>query len=297
MPMSQEEISECVKNTNPFDCIHKLLDTSCLTYKKYVAQIKSHQLQHSMMSTRALNKRLNMYSASEKFINLNSHALCKQDFLSLAQQDGWLSDQVIAFYLSNVLQQRQSWLRVYHSVNSKKWYITSTSFFQQLLATRYDPPIQWTYQPLYGKSLLRRVDFNGYGGQLIPIHLNNNHWALLKVDFSVKSITYIDSLLAIESKARTLIDAYIRYYCEGRAAITPRKTPKIAQHEWSINIMTARFVTQQENSFDCGVFCVMFADFIMMGHTLKFDTRLATQYRRMMFNHIASYVRNFQADA
>jgi Ulp1 family protease len=143
-------------------------------------------------------------------------------------------------------------------------------------------------------NLHQRIDFTLYSGHLIPIHLNNNHFAVLKVDFSEKTITYIDSLVDIADKAELIMDAYIRYYCEGRARITPRKTTPIHQHEWTKHILTCADVTQQPNNYDCGVYCAMFIDFTLLGFSLKFQQSLAKYYRTFMFNQIALYMRNFE---
>jgi len=142
--------------------------------------------------------------------------------------------------------------------------------------------------------MLQRIDFTLYSGHLIPIHLNGNHFAVLKVDFSEKTITYIDSLVDCADKAQLIMDAYIRYYCEGRARITPTKTTPIAEHLWTKTVLTSAVVTQQQNNYDCGVYCAMFIDFTLLDFQLKFQEQLAKYYRRFMFNQIALYMRNFE---
>ena len=291
--LTQEEISESAKNTN----LDVVFDNNCfrpvfILYKRLICKTTKHP----MMGSKQLLRRFGMYSDPEFIVYAAGHALCKTDFVRLAQHDGWLSDQVITFFLINVIKKRQEWIlnqKVAPGMNMKRWYISSPYFYDKICPTKNANIPPWTFQLDEAMDLHQRIDFTLYSGHLIPIHLNNNHFAVLKVDFSEKTITYIDSLLDIADKAQLIMDAYIRYYCEGRASITPRKTTPIHQDEWTMHILTCADVTQQPNNYDCGVYCAMFIDFTLLDFSLKFQESLAKYYRRFMFNQIALYIRNF----
>lgn len=143
-------------------------------------------------------------------------------------------------------------------------------------------------------STTEKIDFNGYTGHLIPINLNDTHWTLLKVKFMDKTLTYIDPIPGyLDNVVDKIFNAYIRYYSEGCANITPSKTIPIDLKEWNKVVLGKSQIGQQSNGHDCGVLWMMFIDFIHLDHNLNFNAELATDYRRLMFNHVAAYVTKF----
>jgi Ulp1 family protease len=293
--LTQEEITETEKNTN----LDVVFDQNCFrtAFVAYKRQITNTAI-HPMMASQKLCSRFRKYSKDEAIIHRKKQPMSKRDFLRLAQKDGWLSDQVITFFLINVIVERQKWIwnqKVATGMNMKRWYISTPYFFDKICPTKRANIPPWTFQLDEAMILHQRIDFTLYSGHLIPIHLNDNHFAVLKVDFSNMTITYIDSLVDTADKAQLIMDAYIRYYCEGRARITPTKTTPIAEHLWRKIILTSADVTQQQNNYDCGVYCAMYIDFTLLGFSLKWKESLATYYRRFMFNQIALYMRNFES--
>ena len=291
---TKEEISETKNNTN----LDVVFDINCFrtVFVAYKRQI-TNAAKHPMMGSKQLCSRFLNYSDAEHIISRKGEPMSKRDFLRLAQEDGWLTDQVISFFLINVICERQKWIwnqKVASGLNMKRWYISNTYFFDNICPTKNANIPPWTFQLDQAMIMLQRIDFTLYSGHLIPIHLNGNHFAVLKVDFSEKTITYIDSLVDCADKAQLIMDAYIRYYCEGRARITPTKTTPIAPHQWTKTVLTCAVVTQQQNNYDCGVYCAMFIDFTLLDFQLKFQQQLAKYYRRFMFNQIALYMRNFE---
>ncbi|KAI0223837.1 hypothetical protein L0F63_002271 [Massospora cicadina] len=84
---------------------------------------------------------------------------------------------------------------------------------------------------------------------LVPIHLGN-HWTLVTIDFRHKLISYFDSLLGDPAQIIKLIVQFLN-----EASQDILKVP-FNMDAWRIDV--PKFIPAQSNSFDCGMFCIMF---------------------------------------
>ncbi|CAD8181640.1 unnamed protein product [Paramecium octaurelia] len=73
----------------------------------------------------------------------------------------------------------------------------------------------------------------------IPINLQNNHWLCAVVEFKENKIQYLDSNFGIQNNVVEGLEQMLNYKGE--------------QTKWEILFNSPK----QENSFDCGVFCLM----------------------------------------
>jgi sentrin-specific protease 1 len=99
---------------------------------------------------------------------------------------------------------------------------------------------------------------------LVPLHLDDAHWALAVVDLRRQNIYYYDSLLRgnfyddgrkhLKRLQRWLADAWAE---KGLA----NPTPVIPQ--WPLVVV--RNIPQQRNGYDCGVFSTMFGRLLAEG--------------------------------
>jgi Ulp1 family protease len=90
----------------------------------------------------------------------------------------------------------------------------------------------------------------------IPINISNNHWTLIVVDIQKKNILYLDSLLPSghgEESCRKVLQ-YIQDEVADKQQILLDTT------QWTSTIGTTQ--PQQENSVDCGIYVLMYADCI-----------------------------------
>ena len=219
--------------------------------------------------------------------------LTKKDLYALIRTSGWLTDNIILFFFFIVLEERQLWMKAQTPSPSTptSWaFITSHLISSLLNVHDKDMNKRWICGSRNISIWYKTTNYNKLYGLLIPIHVGDNHWSLLKVEFDNKTITYIDSLVKNNiSKGQEIIKAFI-YHHQERLLKFPSLTREIQQNEWKTIVFTPQKVTQQQNGHDCGVFCCMYADFSMLNLPLTVDHTLATQYRVMMFNYIAAYV-------
>ena len=300
--LSQEETVVSKDNTKTGDVLSELLMHSSFSVKNYVPYIEGQPM-HPMMSAQKIDQRfkgckddftiLSRCSPTSKMV---PRPLTKTDLKVLIDNKGCLSDNTIMFYFFIVLQDRQRWMEAKKPSSTKfnSWAFITSHFMSSLLNVHNnDVNKRWTYDATEISIWNKKLNYNNLFGLLIPIHVGDFHWTLLKVEFSVKKITYIDSYLSSEdTKANSIMTAFIRHF-EERLIKFPSKTPAIQPTEWNTIILPSEHVAQQQNGYDCGVFCCMYADFSMLNLPLTVDHTLATKYRRMMFNYIAAYVTNF----
>lgn len=288
-----------IQNTHSVTVLDALFSAAdYTTLQSYIGHIQQHHNPHVNYVPYLFNI-LRDLKPDDPVIVFENPKLCdwtKGGFLNLSMKDGWLDDKTIKIYTNIVLRARENWLYSqpdYTDVG--KWHISSSYFFQSMFQTRHaDPENRGHFLLDDVKKWYRKINFHAFKGQLIPINVRDHHWAVLKVSFEEKRITYIDSLARFDKDlARKHMAGYIRYYCEGRSVTAPpENTPPIAKEEWITEILPSTFLTQQQNGNDCGVFCCMFIDLILLGHDLRFNPSLATFYRRMMFRHIVALAKN-----
>lgn len=108
---------------------------------------------------------------------------------------------------------------------------------------------------------------------LIPIHLGN-HWALCAVDFRLKKVAYIDSLLRPNSNVTSVILNFL-------AEVHLFETESVlSADEWSESVQTD--APQQNNGFDCGVYLCINANLLSIDSPLCYTCSDILEFRKMM---------------
>jgi sentrin-specific protease 1 len=106
----------------------------------------------------------------------------------------------------------------------------------------------------------------------IPVNLNRSHWALIVVFFTEKSIRYYDSL---HLNGNSYLNASFRYLKEEYEAKYCVENTEWEQ--WTLE--SPRNIPKQENFDDCGIFTLMFADFISRDWPLVFNQSHIDHFR------------------
>ena len=84
-----------------------------------------------------------------------------------------------------------------------------------------------------------------------PVNKRNNHWVLVVLCFSLKTITYYDSM----SQDGMLYLQAVRCWVGDEAKDKKKNSdPPVYFHDWTL-VNNPDNVPQQHNSSDCGVFC------------------------------------------
>ena len=178
----------------------------------------------------------------------------------------WLNDEIVNFSMS-MLQERDATLcKVFDQRVSSHYY---NSFFMNKLMDSGDGSYCYDNVKRWSKK------FNIFEKNKIfcPINLKNTHWTMLVIYVQEKKIKFYDSMA---SKGTRYLNGALQYLQDESIK---RNGANFNLNEWEL-ISTTDKVPQQENGFDCGVFTIMYADFITDDLPLKFSQNEMPLFRR-----------------
>jgi len=101
----------------------------------------------------------------------------------------------------------------------------------------------------------KNVDIKSKKMIIIPVNIQNSHWTLILIDIQGKTVSYLDSYGGTGSTATKTTLKWFTQYCE-------TKDISIIEHEWILKDIQ---VPSQYNCSDCGVFILMYAEFVADG--------------------------------
>ena len=186
--------------------------------------------------------------SSEVLIEKFNIEISSADLDSLRDKN-WLNDNVINFYME-LLRDRNPTCHVFN-----------TFFYPSLKEHGYQKVRRWT----------RRVDVFSFAKILIPIHLGM-HWTLAVVDFGAKQIGYYDSMSGTNHTCTNIIKDYLHQECLDKK-----------QKEFDFSLWSIKFhknIPQQSNGYDCGVFTLVFADYVAADKSFDFSQSQMPFYRK-----------------
>ena len=102
-----------------------------------------------------------------------------------------------------------------------------------------------------------------------PVNLGNYHWALAVVYMKEKCITYYDSLGYDGTK---YMDGLMKWIVDE----AKKRRVEIEEDKWSANRVDP---PKQTNGYDCGVFLIMYADFLSDDLRITFEQKHMDLFR------------------
>jgi sentrin-specific protease 1 len=182
-----------------------------------------------------------------------------------------LNDQVINFYFDLLTARNQ---RMAHAIAPVETRITSCfyhTFFTPMFNQGYE------YKSVKKWSASKGIEIVKYDKIFVPVHVNNNHWCLLVVNFKRRRIEYYDSYRSSTSTdGGHRIMHYMKKYIQDENMTYNQK--KVDFSNWTMYIPPR--LPQQDNETDCGVFMCMFANYLALGLDLAFTCRDMRYFRR-----------------
>jgi sentrin-specific protease 1 len=172
--------------------------------------------------------RLFSFGAPDRIVADNFGIQLKQADVERLLPGGWLSDEVINFYLGL--------LELYFS----RCHFFNTHFYALLDKGGHARVATWT----------RNVDIFALDMVFVPVHLYESHWALVVVNVQERAIEYYDSLASDADEPTRVITAYLL-----REELLKRGG---ASEDWRI-VAPGTTIPQQRNGSDCGVFLCRYA--------------------------------------
>jgi len=186
----------------------------------------------------------------------------------LCLRDGlWLNDEVMNFKFDMLNEQ--------HSAGgARKVWVWNTHFYVKLMDHQEKGGSKcYTYSNVRRWTKRKKLDIFQLDRVVVPVH-EGVHWTCAVVDFVAKRIDYFDSM-HIENPACT--DALAQWVQDESL---DKKGVHFALDDWTIGMVES--APSQDNSFDCGVFAVLFAQAAATGARIDFDHRHIPYFRRKL---------------
>mmetsp|Transcript_25525 Transcript_25525/g.61786 ORF Transcript_25525/g.61786 Transcript_25525/m.61786 type:complete len:499 (-) Transcript_25525:65-1561(-) len=188
----------------------------------------------------------------------------------------WLNDEVMNFFMK-ILQHRSDTM-ISKERNRRRvprcWF-TNTFFWAKLSGTEEGGSGQFNYKAVARWAKKAVGDVFVLDAIVVPVHLSLTHWALGVVDMRHKRFLFLDSLNGTCLAFPKYMMEYLRLEHEDK-----KKSPLPDQDEWTTELVTVQDVPRQRNSYDCGVFTLMFAECWSDSRHFDFDQDGMPEYRK-----------------
>jgi len=176
----------------------------------------------------------------------------------------WLNDEIINMYMQ-LLSLRDERLCEANKERKPSHFFNSF-FLTVLLKDGYSGVRRWTRRA--------KVDVFALSKIFVPVNLQNTHWCMLVVDVQRKVIQYYDSM---GGSGRSCLDTMESYMAQEHK--DKRGVPIPPSLKWK-KVCTTDETPRQKNGSDCGVFSIMFAEFLSLDLPLEFDQSNMALFRQ-----------------
>jgi hypothetical protein len=211
------------------------------------------------------------------FVNNKNANLYMSDFQSL-KPGAWIDDQIISKYF-DLLQKRDKILTSFYNERLESYYL-DPYFLPKLLnvdslfLNPTDYTINFEYYNILTPTILdiffSLPTLNTLDKIYVPINLGGSHWILAVIFVQLNKVTIYDSLFdGTDSHRNNLLrfsNYLFQWYLETdkmQHDLYVPDTNNIKQREideWEMEVYDGSI--KQTNSFDCGVYVMMTADFL-----------------------------------
>ena len=175
--------------------------------------------------------------------------------LRMLQLDCWLNDRIINFYMA-LLNERNKIL--YNWTKSLRSYFFDSFFLVNLV----DSEGNFTFKKV--RDSTSKINIFKAEKLFFPV-FEQNHWMLIVVYMVEKKIQFLNSMgTTFLEKGNHSMDLLLDWLsCESERLEQARYHNIFCKDEWEKTLTWEKSVIpQQINSYDCGVYVIVFADFL-----------------------------------
>lgn len=123
-----------------------------------------------------------------------------------------------------------------------------------------------------------------------PINIHNTHWTLAVAFVQQRVIRYYDSM---GGAGKHYTSALVNFFVDEAKS---RKGIDMKESEWTAGPSERSETPQQNNGVDCGVFTILFADYITDDLPLEFHQNQIDDFRRRITAAIARGSLNYSIE-
>jgi sentrin-specific protease 1 len=201
-----------------------------------------------------------------------------------------LNDEIVNFFMA--LLTHRSFQRFQNVALPQQQrpdcYFFNSFFYKKLTEYGgYSNVQRWTNKRQQSdKAVLLRQPLFDYQYCFLPVHVSNNHWCLVRIDFPGKKLSYFDSFIPQDysyAVGRLCLDNLLRYL---EAEFADKEGPTFVLAEWTTELVSRSDVPQQGNGFDCGMFALKIAEYLSEGLPLTFKQSNMPYFRNRMLVQI-----------
>ncbi|KAK4794147.1 hypothetical protein SAY86_012141 [Trapa natans] len=185
------------------------------------------------------------------------------EILQCLRPTAWLNDEVINLYLE-LLKEREK----REPEKFLKCHFFSTFFYHKLTGKDgydYKSVRRWTTQRMLGYGLIECDKI------FVPIH-QKVHWCLAVINKKEEKFQYLDSL---GGRISFVLKVLAKYFVD---EVKDKNGIDLDVRSWDIEYVED--LPEQENSYDCGMFMIKYADFYSRGLSLCFNQDHMPYFRR-----------------
>jgi sentrin-specific protease 1 len=187
----------------------------------------------------------------------------RHDIRSLIDGE-WLNDEIINFYGQLIMERSANTSNKYPSI-----YFFNTFFFSTLRDIGYRGVRRWT----------KKVNLFQYDYVIIPIHLGY-HWVCSAINFKKKRFEYYDSLHGGPGDALRMLRDYIQNESKDK------NNYDMDLSDWED--YCPKDIPSQLNGYDCGVFTLLFAEYLSRKENFDFTQNHMKYMRKKIIYEILS---------
>lgn len=177
----------------------------------------------------------------------------KKNDLETLKGLNWVNDEVINFYMNLLIDRSQD-------PNYPDTHTINTFFYPKLLKEGYDSIKRWT----------QKTDIFKKNYFMIPIN-NGIHWSLAVINFDKKVLEYYDSLEYPGEECLKTLQKFLK------AEYLDKKKSYLDLSRWKNTII--KNIPLQENGSDCGVFMLVYAEYISANKVFDFNQQNMKSFR------------------
>ena len=187
----------------------------------------------------------------------------------------WLNDEIINLYM-RLLQERDTRLHAEGKEKYPSCHFLNSFFLSKLYKDTgsydYESVRRWTAPGRLKAIGQTRKSILDCEKIIIPVNQSNVHWVLAVIDLKNKRFEYFDSLYGeddacLDFLSQYLMDEFKNKRNEERPDIL--EWPKVYQ----------KSIPKQVNGYDCGVFLILFADYLSKSAKLDFSQNNIENFR------------------
>ncbi|KAJ2805326.1 SUMO1 sentrin specific peptidase 1 [Coemansia guatemalensis] len=259
----QRKIKETLSVSLPASTIHTpAYDLLCKAEDSFDARIARARAERAFTLPADAPSVIKQATASGFSAELNNVPVSAHDMATLGAGK-WLNDEVINFYMQLIMTRSQK------TPALPKVHAFNTFFYSTLSDKGYARVRRWT----------RRTKIFEQDMIIVPVHLGV-HWCCAVIDFRSKSIAYYDALLGDNPKCLRLLMNYLHEESKDKEG------QDFDEDGWSLKC--EKEIPRQHNGYDCGVFAIMFAEYVSRDAPLSFSQENLPFLRRKATYEIAT---------